>query len=177
TRRGSHPRSATCTMRSHQQLMRSHQPVASSSPADQLPPRWASTRTTEGHDAMAWDFSTEPEFQTQLDWVERFCREEIEPFNLVFPAAVRSNHPKIRPMVQALQQQVKDRGLWALFLDEDLGGPGYGQLKLALLNEILGRYPAAPAFFGTAAPDTGNMELLAAYGTDEQKERWLYPLM
>ena len=126
---------------------------------------------------MAWDFSTDPEFQEQLDWVEQFCREEIEPFSIVFPAAVRSKHPKMQSMVGALQQQIKDRGLWALFLDRELGGPGFGQLKLALINEILGRYPAAPAFFGTAAPDTGNMEMLAAYGTDEQKERWLYPLM
>ena len=52
-------------------------------------------------------------------------------------------------------------------------GPGYGQLKLGLLNEILGRYPSAPQMFGAAAPDTGNMEMLAAYGTEEQKERWL----
>ena len=76
-----------------------------------------------------------------------------------------------------MKQQVKDQGLWALFLDEELGGPGFGQLKLALVNEILGRYGSAPAIFGTAAPDTGNMELLAAYGTDEQKERWLFPLL
>ena len=80
-------------------------------------------------------------------------------------------------MARTLQQQIKDQGLWALFLDEELGGPGFGQLKLALVNEILGRYPAGPGFFGTAAPDTGNMELLAAYGTPEQKERWLVPLM
>ena len=72
---------------------------------------------------------------------------------------------------------MKDRGLWALFLDKELGGPGFGQLKLALLNEILGRYRSAPAIFGTAAPDTGNMEMLAAYGTPEQKDKWLYPLM
>jgi alkylation response protein AidB-like acyl-CoA dehydrogenase len=126
---------------------------------------------------MAWDFSTEPEFQEQLDWVERFCREEIEPLELVFPGAVRSRSPKLRRLVEPLKQQVKDRGLWALFLDRELGGPGFGQVKLALLNEILGRYSMAPAIFGTAAPDTGNMELLAAYGTEEQKRRWLYPLM
>jgi acyl-CoA dehydrogenase len=126
---------------------------------------------------MAWDFSTEPEFQEQLDWIERFCREEIEPFDLVFPMAVRSREPKVRALVRGLQDQIKERGLWALFLDEDLGGPGFGQLKLALVNEILGRYRSAPSFFGCQAPDTGNMELLAAYGTDEQKERWLYPLM
>jgi alkylation response protein AidB-like acyl-CoA dehydrogenase len=72
---------------------------------------------------------------------------------------------------------VKDHGLWALFLDKDLGGPGFGQLKLALVNEILGRYRSAPVIFGTAAPDTGNMEMLAAYGTPEQKDRWLTPLL
>src|ERR1700733_4630471 len=126
---------------------------------------------------MAWDFSTEPEFQEQLDWVEQFCREEIEPLDLVFPGAVRSRDPKVKALVDPLKQQVKDRGLWALFLDPELGGPGLGQLKLALINEILGRYGSAPAIFGTAAPDTGNMELLAAYGTDEQKERWLFPLL
>src|SRR5579864_4500578 len=126
---------------------------------------------------MAWDFSTDPEWQEKLDWVEQFCREEIEPLDLVFPGAVRSRDPKIKALVDPLKQQVKDRGLWALFLDEDLGGPGFGQLKLALINEILGRYGSAPAIFGCQAPDTGNMEILAAYGTEEQKERWLKPLM
>ncbi len=126
---------------------------------------------------MAWDFSTEPEFQKKLDWVEEFCREEVEPLDYVFPYAVRARDPKIKALVKGLQDQIKDQGLWALFLDEDLGGPGYGQLKLGLINEILGRYGSAPAMFGTAAPDTGNMEMLAAYGTEEQKERWLTPLM
>jgi acyl-CoA dehydrogenase len=126
---------------------------------------------------MAWDFSTEPEFQQKLDWVEEFCREEIEPLDYVFPYAVRSKDPTIKALVKELQDQIKAQGLWALFLDEDLGGPGYGQLKLGLLNEILGRYGSAPAMFGAGAPDTGNMEMLAAYGTDEQKQRWLEPLL
>lgn len=126
---------------------------------------------------MAWDFSTEPEFQEKLDWVERFCREEVEPLDMVFPYAVRSKDPRIKALVKPLQDEVKAQGLWAVFLDEELGGPGYGQLKLALLNEILGRYGSAPQIFGSAAPDTGNMEMLAAYGTEEQKKRWLYPLM
>ncbi len=126
---------------------------------------------------MAWDFSTEPEFQGQLDWVETFCREEVEPLELVFPFAVRMRDPKMKALVDPLRQQVKDRGLWAIFLDKELGGPGFGQLKLALLNEIIGRYGSAPAIFGCQAPDTGNMELLAAYGTEVQKKRWLEPLM
>ncbi len=126
---------------------------------------------------MGWDFSTEPEFQKKLDWVDEFCREEIEPLDLVFPYAVRSKDPKIKALVKPLQDQVKAQGLWAIFLDKDLGGPGYGQLKLGLLNEILGRYGSAPQIFGSAAPDTGNMEMLAAYGTEEQKKRWLEPML
>jgi alkylation response protein AidB-like acyl-CoA dehydrogenase len=124
-----------------------------------------------------WDFSTEPEFQAKLDWVEEFCREQVEPLELVFPYAVRMRDPKMKALVDPLRQQVKDQGLWAVFLDNELGGPGFGQLKLALLNEIIGRYSTAPSIFGCQAPDTGNMEILAAYGTESQKERWLYPLM
>src|SRR2546421_920555 len=126
---------------------------------------------------MAWDFSTDPEFQDKLDWVERFCQEKIEPLDHVFPHAVRVPIPAVKTYVRELQQEVKDQGLWAIFLDEELGGPGYGQLKLGLLNEVIGRYPSAPVMFGAAAPDTGNMEMLAAYGTEEQKERWLTPLL
>src|SRR3982751_1864796 len=126
---------------------------------------------------MAWDFSTDPEFGAKLDWVERFCQEKVGPLDYVFPHAVRWPDPAVKAYVRELQAEVKDQGLWAIFLDKDLGGPGYGQLKLALLNEILGKYPSAPSFFGCQAPDTGNMEMLAAYGTEEQKERWLKPLM
>lgn len=126
---------------------------------------------------MGWDFSTEPDFQEKLDWVEEFCRDEIEPLDLIFPYAVRSKDPKIKALVKPLHDQVKAQGLWAIFLDEDLGGPGFGQLKLGLLNEILGRYGSAPQIFGAAAPDTGNMEMLAAYGTEEQKKRWLEPML
>jgi acyl-CoA dehydrogenase len=128
---------------------------------------------------VAWDFSTDPEFQQKLDWVATFCKEEIEPLELVFPWAIRlrGRDPKMAALIDPLQQQIKDQGLWAVFLDKELGGPGFGQLKLALLNEILGRYGLAPAMFGCQAPDTGNMEILAAYGTEEQKERWLKPLM
>jgi acyl-CoA dehydrogenase len=128
---------------------------------------------------MAWDFSTDPEWQEQLDWIERFCREEIEPFSLAFPVAVysRKHAPQaLRDHLDGLKQRVKDRGLWGIFLDKEIGGPGFGQLKLALVNEILGRYGAAPAIFGCQAPDTGNMDILAKYGTEEQKEKWLEPL-
>ena len=72
---------------------------------------------------MSWDFSTEPEFQAQLDWVEQFCRDEVVPLDLLFPGAAKSRDPRMKALVDPLKQQAKDRGLWALFLDEDLGGP------------------------------------------------------
>ncbi len=118
-------------------------------------------------DSMAWDFSTEPEFQEQLDWVDEFVREECEPLDMMFPGAAKSKNPALKRLVDPLKQQTRERGLWGLFLDQELGGPGFGQLKLALLNEILGRSGSAPVIFGTQGPDTGNMEILAAYGTEE----------
>ena len=60
---------------------------------------------------MAWDFSTEPEFQEQLDWVAEFCRTEVEPLELVFPGAPYSRDPKAKALAGPLKQQVKDRGL------------------------------------------------------------------
>ena len=91
---------------------------------------------------MAWDFSTDPEWQERLDWIEHFCREEIEPLTLAFPGDFWSGSrlpKKLEEIVDGLKQQVKDRGLWGIFLDKEIGGPGFGQLKLALVNEILGR--------------------------------------
>jgi acyl-CoA dehydrogenase len=80
-------------------------------------------------------------------------------------------------VLRPLQQKVKDQGLWAAHLRPDLGGQGYGQVKLALLNEIIGRSRWAPSVFGSQAPDSGNAEILALFGTDEQKARYLQPLL
>src|ERR1700704_1920972 len=127
---------------------------------------------------MAWDFETDPEFQEKLDWIDTFLTEKIEPIDLVFPGL--AYHPlegKLRDLVDPLKQEVRDAGLWACHLGPDLGGPGYGQVKLALMNEKLGRSNWAPIIFGTQAPDTGNAEIIAHYGTDEQKERYLQPLL
>ena len=82
-----------------------------------------------------------------------------------------------RAILAPLREKVKEQGLWACHLGPELGGQGFGQLKLALMNEILGRSHWAPTVFGTAAPDTGNAEILALYGTEEQKARYLQPLL
>ena len=127
---------------------------------------------------MAWDFETDPEFQEQLDWMNAFVREEVEPLDLLYGGleftALEGDRRKI---VDPLKQRVRDRGLWACHLGPDLGGKGYGQLKLSLMNEILGRSGWAPIVFGCQAPDTGNAEIIAHYGTPEQKSRYLEPLL
>src|SRR6476659_2043144 len=123
---------------------------------------------------MAWDFSTEPEFQEQLDWMRQFVRDEIWPLATI---ADELSQEQLDRVYAPLQEEVKRRGLWAAHLSPDLGGQGFGQLKLGMMHEILGTSAYAPNAFGNAAPDSGNSEILALAGTDEQKERWLYPLL
>ena len=105
---------------------------------------------------MAWDFETDPEFQEKLDWTERFVSEEVEPLDLMYPGlAFTPLTDELRRIVDPLKQQVRDQDLWAAHLGPELGGKGYGQLKLSLMNEILGRSSWAPTIFGTQAPDPG----------------------
>jgi acyl-CoA dehydrogenase len=125
-----------------------------------------------------WDFETDSEYQELLDWADQFVTDEVEPLDLVWP------HLQFTPLdetrrkaIDPLKEQVRAKGLWATHLGPELGGQGYGQLKLALLNEILGRSSWAPIVFGCQAPDTGNAEIIAHYGTPEQKERYLHPLL
>ena len=126
-----------------------------------------------------WDFSPEPEFQEKLDWIADFVAREVEPLDLAFDGHLvyDKQHPVHAEVVRPLQEQVKAQDLWACHLGPDLGGKGYGQLKLGLMNEILGRSSWAPSIFGCQAPDSGNAEILAHYGTDEQKARYLQPLL
>ncbi|HWW53280.1 MAG TPA: acyl-CoA dehydrogenase family protein [Acidimicrobiales bacterium] len=122
---------------------------------------------------MAWDFSTEPEFEERLAWMRTFVREEIIPLE-----TLNLDHETFLPLVAPLQQQVKDMGLWAAHLPPDLGGGGFGQVKLGLMHEILGQSAYAPFVFGNNAPDSGNAELIALGARDdEQREKWLWPLL
>ena len=105
-------------------------------------------------------------------------REEVEPLDLVWSGlAFTPPDERLRRVIDPLKAEVRRRNLWATHLGPELGGQGYGQLKLSLLNEILGRSEWAPIIFGCQAPDTGNAEIIAHYGTDEQKERYLRPLL
>jgi acyl-CoA dehydrogenase len=126
---------------------------------------------------MAWEFETDPDFQVQLDWMDEFVRTRVEPLAEVLDSPYDVKNPRNVRLVRPLQAEVKKRGLWACHLGPELGGQGFGQVKLALMNEILGRSIFAPTVFGTQAPDTGNAEILAHFGTPEQKQRWLQPLL
>jgi acyl-CoA dehydrogenase len=126
---------------------------------------------------MAWDFETDSDFKEELDWVSDFVREKVEPLDHVLGSPYDLRDPKRNALVRPLQQEVKLRKLWACHLGPELGGKGYGQVKLALLNEILGRSAFGPTVFGCQAPDSGNAEILAHYGTPEQKARYLQPLL
>ncbi|MDX6623405.1 MAG: acyl-CoA dehydrogenase [Solirubrobacterales bacterium] len=121
---------------------------------------------------MAIDFSIEPEFQQKLDWINELLREEIYPLEVL-----ELTHPQLLELVAPLRERVVEQQLWAPHLDPELGGQGYGQVKLGLIHELLGRSRIAPFVFGAQAPDSGNSEILALHANDEQKERWLYPLL
>ena len=126
---------------------------------------------------MAWDFETDPEYQEQLDWVERFVRDEVEPADRMYDHPLDMTDPVRNAIIKPLQEKVREKRLWACHLGPELGGQGYGQLKLALLNELIGTTLSGPVIFGTQAPDSGNAEILAHYGSDELKKTYLEPLL
>ena len=127
---------------------------------------------------MTWDFSTDAEFSKKLDWIRNFVRDEVEPLDALFPGCeyLPLNEQR-RKIVDPLKQRVREQGLWAPHLGPELGGQGFGAVKLTLINEILGRTAWGPIVFGTQAPDTGNAEILARFGTQEQKDCYLEGLL
>jgi acyl-CoA dehydrogenase len=126
---------------------------------------------------MAWEFCTDAETQKQLDWVDGFVREEVEPLDFVIANPRDLRDPVRTELIPPLQAVVKQKGLWSTHLSPEWGGQGYGHLHLALLEEILGRSQAAPMVFGCQSPDSGNAQILARYGTPEQREAYLEPLL
>ena len=102
----------------------------------------------------------------------------IEQEYITFQSATKNNWTRF-PKIEVLKQKAKDAGLWNLFLPKDYGdlSPGLSNLEYAPLAEIMGRKIWVSEIFNCAAPDTGNMEVLAKYGDKAQKEQWLTPLM
>jgi acyl-CoA dehydrogenase len=107
-----------------------------------------------------------------------FAAEHIYPNEATFHAQVQRNRWEPPPILEALKPMARSAGLWNLFLPHSDRGAGLTNLDYAPLCEIMGRSPGfAPEVFNCSAPDTGNMEVLARYGTPAQQERWLVPLL
>jgi acyl-CoA dehydrogenase len=118
------------------------------------------------------DFSIEPEFERKLEWIRELLHSDVFPLEVL-----DVEYDQLLNLVHPLQEQVKANKLWAPHLGPQLGGQGFGQVKLGLMHEILGQSRLGPLVFGAQAPDSGNSEILALHGTEEQKRRWLYPML
>jgi acyl-CoA dehydrogenase len=121
---------------------------------------------------MAWDFSTEPEFEKKLDWMRGFMRAEVFPLE-----TLDVTYTELQKLTAPLKQEVKKQKLWAAHLDPHLGGQGFGQVKLGLMHEIIGQSKFGSTVFGNQAPDSGNSEILALHANAEQKKKYLEPLL
>src|SRR5262245_37311990 len=116
------------------------------------------------------------ELQRQL---RQFMDEFIYPNEAIFHAQLNNSATRWQPpaILEQLKSQASECGLWNLFLPDSEYGIGLSNFEYAPLCEIMGRSPIAPEVFNCSAPDTGNMEVLARYGTAEQKAQWLEPLL
>ncbi len=124
---------------------------------------------------MSFEFSQRAkDLQKQLT---AFMDEHIYPNERRFQEEIERNRWKPTQIIEELKPKAQAAGLWNLFLPESEDGAGLTNLEYAPLCEIMGRSTMAPEVFNCSAPDTGNMEVLARYGTPEQKERWLKPLL
>ncbi len=106
-----------------------------------------------------------------------FMDEHIYPNEARFHQEVERNRWQPTRVIEELKPKARAAGLWNLFLPESERGAGLTNLEYAPLCEIMGRSHLAPEVFNCSAPDTGNMEVIERYGTPEQKERWLKPLL
>ncbi len=125
---------------------------------------------------MNFDYS--PKVERLRSQLMAFMDEHIYPNEAVFHEQVaQGDRWQPTAIMEDLKAKARATGLWNLFLPESEYGAGLTNLEYAPLCEIMGRSPLAPEVFNCSAPDTGNMEVLVRYGTDEQKQRWLQPLL
>lgn len=126
------------------------------------------------------DFELTPRCLDHVERLQAFMDESVYPAEPVYVEQMRASgdphfHP---PVLEELKAEARRRGLWNLFHPDPEYGPGLANAEYAPLAEISGRSPIlAPEAMNCSAPDTGNMEILTLFGTDEHKKRWLHPLL
>jgi acyl-CoA dehydrogenase len=124
---------------------------------------------------MNFDYSEKVKALEQR--LRAFMEEHIYPNEKRYYQEIEADRWAPTKVIEELKPKARAAGLWNLFLPDDDQGAGLSNLEYAPLCEIMGRSILAPEVFNCSAPDTGNMEVLARYGTPEQKERWLKPLL
>lgn len=125
------------------------------------------------------DFAPSPKVREFQDRLSAFMEEYVYAAEAVAQEqiAASGNPHHQAQIIQALKQRARTADLWNLFLPDRTYGAGLSNLEYAPLAEIMGRSPIAPEIFNCSAPDTGNMEILAEFGTPEQRRQWLDPLL
>ncbi|MCB1733308.1 MAG: acyl-CoA dehydrogenase family protein, partial [Halieaceae bacterium] len=125
------------------------------------------------------DFSASAKAQDYLARVQRFMQDEIVPREMAYHRELHSldNRWVVLPIIEELKAKAREQGLWNMFLPDEKLGAGLSVTEYAPIAEITGQSAIAPEIFNCNAPDTGNMEVLYHYGSEEQKEQWLTPLL
>ena len=130
------------------------------------------------------DFQHSARAQQYIKKIKKFINEKIRPVEMQYFHEIHQRNNgqdwskwSVSPLVKELKEQAKAEGLWNLFLPDTEHGQGLSTIEYAPLAEEMGKSFLAPEIFNCNAPDTGNMEVLHKYGTTEQKEKWLTPLL
>lgn len=120
------------------------------------------------------DFTVSEKMQAVLGMIREFMKKEVYTFE---PEFARKKFSELAPALQKKREKVKQMGLWLPQISKEYGGAGLNLVEHAQVSEELGRSPLGHYLFNCQAPDAGNMEILMQYGTDEQKEKYLMPLL
>jgi len=125
------------------------------------------------------DFAYSEKTRYALERLERFMDEHVYPNEAEYyrQHAAQADRWQCPPLLEELKREAREAGLWNLFLPESEHGAGFSNLEYAPLCEVMGRVGFASEVFNCSAPDTGNMEVLVRYGSEEHKKRWLVPLL
>ena len=123
------------------------------------------------------DFERSAKTKELQQRLQNFMDAHVYPNERRFHEEIERERWKPTRIIEELKPKARQAGLWNLFLPHDENGAGLTNLEYAPLCEIMGRSHMAPEVFNCSAPDTGNMEVLARYGTEAQKEKWLKPLL